>query len=74
VSTVAAPVKPTRMTGEEVLAEVEWLLDAGVHPLLIAQELHRTLSALEVMARRHGNDRIRTVYQKCVSEARRGRY
>lgn len=44
-----------RLTGAELLDEVRYLLDANVHPLLIAQELHRTPASIEIAARRAGD-------------------
>lgn len=49
----ATDTKP--LTGPELVAEVRYLLDAGVHPLLIAQELHRSPASIEVAARRAGD-------------------
>lgn len=40
-----------RLTGPELLEEVTWLLDGGVHPLLAAQTLAKTAQAIERTAR-----------------------
>lgn len=40
------------MTVEEALAEAEWLLDGGVHPLLIADTLSITPASLYRSAKR----------------------
>ncbi len=42
------------MTGGEKLTEVEWLLDAGVHPDHVAAQLGTTVDALVKLARDHG--------------------
>ncbi|WP_353809095.1 hypothetical protein [Agromyces sp. SYSU T00194] len=47
-----------RMTAAELLDEVEWLLDGGVHPLMICQQLGRSVSAVHQAARRAGRDRV----------------
>lgn len=58
------------MSRAEVLVEVEWLLDGGVHPLLIAQTLGRSVGAIEKAARDLGNARVREAFTQPVVEAR----
>lgn len=38
---------------EYILGEVEWFLDAKVHPLMIAQTLHRDARAIYKLGQRH---------------------
>lgn len=42
------------MKGPEVIAETLWLLDAGVHPLMVAQVLGRSMPVLARMFQRYG--------------------
>lgn len=42
------------MNASEVLDEVEWLLDAGESPAIVAQTVGRTVMGLERTARRNG--------------------
>lgn len=51
-----------RMTYEEVIAEVEWLLDAGIHPLLISDILGRSESALYKLCWRHGRNDLANLF------------
>lgn len=65
---------PKKMTAAEVMAEIEWFLDGGVHPLLIAQELGRNPAAIERMSRpdRANNPGVQSIYQGLAAiEARR---
>lgn len=55
-----------RMGRTELLEEVEWLLDAGVHPLLIADVMHRTAESIDVAARRLGNARVAAAFREGV--------
>lgn len=60
----------SRMTGAELLEEVEWLLDGGVHPLMVAQMLGRTVSGIDRTARRLGNKRVSQVFTRWHSAER----
>jgi hypothetical protein len=51
--------KPGHMSGPKILEAVEWRLSFGDHPLLIAQELHRSPGAIERLARVYGNEAVR---------------
>lgn len=42
-----------RMTGLEVLTEVQWLLEANLHPLFIARQLNRKPESIATLARRY---------------------
>lgn len=61
----ALDTKP--LTGPELVAEVRYLFDAGVHPLLIAQELHRTPASIEVAARRAGDTAIAAAFTAAMT-------
>ena len=61
---------PPKMTGREVLAEVQWLLDGGVHPELIAQQLGRSVEAINRMARRHRQLEIARVFNQAARRYR----
>lgn len=60
-----------RPSGAELLAEVEWLLDGGAHPLLVAQELHRTVASIEQTARRYGRKDLGNLFGMYAHEERR---
>jgi hypothetical protein len=55
-------VKQAPMTGTEVLDEVEWLLDGGMHPTVIAQQLGRKVGSIHKLAWQHGRDRVREAF------------
>ena len=64
--------KPTDpAVGEELLAEVDWLLKGGVHPLLIADQLHRTVGAIEITARRHNRPDLQTLFAQSARTIRK---
>ena len=48
----------SKMSGDEVLAEVEWLLGGGIHPEHIAKQVDRSVAAITRIARRHGHAEI----------------
>jgi hypothetical protein len=48
----------TRLSREETIVEIEWLLDAGLSPLYISNVLGRSVEALRKLAERSGNRRI----------------
>ncbi len=54
----------TRMTGAEILAEVDWLLEGGVHPAMVAQVVGRGLHSIDRLARRHGRDDIAQLFSR----------
>jgi hypothetical protein len=60
----------SKMPGPELLAEVEWQLDFGMHPIHISTVLQKTPVAIERAARRHGNERIRVIFQPVASQYR----
>jgi hypothetical protein len=43
-----------RMKGPEIIAETRWLLEARVHPLMIAQVLGLSMVAMARMFHRYG--------------------
>lgn len=47
-----------KMSRDEVLAETEWLLDGHMHPIMIAETLHRSVGSIAKMAWRVGNKRV----------------
>lgn len=51
-----------KLTGPEVLEEVEWFLGARVHPELISDTLHRKPAAIEKLARTYGRIDIARVF------------
>lgn len=66
-----SPKSEPRMIGAELLAEVDWLLDGGVHPLMVAEELKRTPSLLEVTARRHGRPDLVAIFSPFAHSVRK---
>lgn len=55
--------QPARLSGAELIEEVEWLLSFGMHPLLICRTLNTTVDAVSKKLRYHGrNDLSRSFY------------
>jgi hypothetical protein len=46
------------MTRAEVMAEVEWMLDFGMHPAFICSQIQRSVDAVTRMAYRAQNRRV----------------
>lgn len=61
------------MPRSEVLVEVEWLLDAGVHPLLIADTMRRSAESIDKAARDLGNARVAAAFKAAVWDNRQRR-
>lgn len=53
-----------KMTAAEVIAEVEWLLDGGMHPLYIAEAIGRTTHALNKLMWRHGRSDLARLFDQ----------
>ena len=51
-----------RLTGPELLTEVNWLLDGGVHPLLVVQTLGKSAMAIDRAARTYGDQRVARLF------------
>lgn len=51
-----------RLSGVELLDEVQWLLDGGVHPLMVCTVLGKSLEAVTVTARRYGRGEVARVF------------
>jgi hypothetical protein len=58
----------TRMTADEVLAEVDWLLNSGLHPDHIAKQIGRSLVAIETMARHHNRPDISRIFNRVIKK------
>lgn len=54
---VAEPLEPS-----ELLAEVHWLLDGYMHPLMIAQQLGKTVKAVYATAWREKDERVMSAF------------
>jgi hypothetical protein len=65
--------KGRRLTGPEIVEEVEWLLSFHRDPSLIAQELGRSCDSIYKIGVRWGSDRIREAYSALGKEAYRER-
>lgn len=59
-----------KLTAKEMLAEVEHLLDGGVHPIWIAEAVDRSMQAIYKAAWRRGNTRISRAFNNAVHEER----
>lgn len=57
-------VKQPRMTGPEILAEVEWLHEGGMSAEEIAEAMGRKPVSLATLAYRHNNDRVRRLFDQ----------
>jgi phosphoribosylformimino-5-aminoimidazole carboxamide ribonucleotide (ProFAR) isomerase len=58
------------MSAVEVLDEVEWLLDGGVHPLMVCQVMNRRPDSVEKAAARLGRDRVRVAFSAVSKQER----
>jgi hypothetical protein len=54
----------TRLTGADLLVEVNWLLDFGVHPLMICQVVGKRCAAIEVTGRRYSDARVVSAFNR----------
>jgi hypothetical protein len=61
------------MTRAEVMVEVEWMLDFGMHPEFICQQIDRTVQAITQMARRAGNARVLMAFNPVHTKQRYAR-
>lgn len=52
------------MTGAEILAEAEWLLDGGMSAEQIAEALERKPVSMATLAYRHRNTRIQHLFDQ----------
>lgn len=59
-----------RLTGAELLDEVQWLLEGDVHPLMICQVLGKNGHAIEATARRYGRVEVRRVFATVSKQER----
>lgn len=62
-----------RLTGREMLDEVHWLLDGGVHPLMVVQVLGKSAQAIEKAARTYGDRRIVAAFNWPAQDERQRR-
>ena len=62
-------VKERRMTTEELVAEATWLLECGVHPLMVAQMLNRKMPTMSRLMRRHGQVTLAQVFDRSYTVA-----
>jgi hypothetical protein len=60
-----------RLSREELLDEVEWLLDGGVHPLQIAATLNRLPASISRAAELLGRTRVVEAFASTVWEENR---
>lgn len=51
-----------RMNHAEIIAEVEWLIEGGMHPLYIADALGRSEAALYKLCWRHGRNDLANLF------------
>lgn len=66
-----APARPeARMSAAEVVAEAEWLLDGGVHPLVIAEQLSYKPQSIARAAQRLRNRRVTHAFGSLREEPR----
>jgi len=59
-----------RLTTSELLDEVEWLMDGGMHPLHIAKALGTTITAVEMKARRSGRSVVQQAFLTAAGSER----
>lgn len=64
----------TRMTGPEVLEEVDWLMGGGTSPFLVPTIMRRSPQSIEQTARRYGRTDIANTFNSVYQiEKRRKR-
>lgn len=61
-----------RMSSKELLAEVVWLLDGGVHPRQVLVQLNRVSDTIRNAALKHGNQEVADKFQSLRSRSGRG--
>ena len=59
-----------RLTTSDLLDEVEWLMNGGMHPFLIAEALGTTIYAVEMKARRSGRTEVRQEFSHAMASER----
>lgn len=57
-----------RLTGVELLEEVQWLLDGGVHPLMVCQVLDKKVDAIIATATRYDRVDLRKPFANVRSQ------
>jgi hypothetical protein len=57
-----------RMTGLEVLSEVQWLLEANLHPLFIARQLNRKPDSIATLARRYAMPELAATFAQAAAQ------
>ena len=65
--------RDTKMTRAEVMFEVEWMLDFGMHPLFICQQIGRSVQSVSRMAYRAENSRVFKAFNAETSKQRYAR-
>lgn len=63
----------TKLKGTEMLDEVQWFLDADVHPRLILQTLGRTAASIDSAARLYGYHDVGRIFRNVMNEDRQAR-
>lgn len=59
-----------RLTGVDLLDEVQWLLDGGMHPLMVCPVLGKSLSAVAATAVRLGDVEIARLFSTVRKQER----
>lgn len=62
-------MKEPKMTGPEMIAEATWLLDAGVHPLMVAQVLGKKMPSLARLFNRYGDPSLALAFDRTYKVA-----
>ena len=64
-----------QMPQDELLAEVEWQLSFGMHPLYISEQMQKSVSAINKAAWRAGNQRVALSFNpyECEQRSKRKR-
>jgi len=60
-----------RMSSRELLDEVVWLLDGGMHPLQVCIQLKRTGGTIYKAAHKHGDQKVAELFQSLKTRASR---
>lgn len=59
-----------RLSGLDMLAEVDWFLEFGVHPWLIGQELGRSIESILASAKHYDRPDIRDAFAAAAQAER----
>lgn len=60
-----------KLTGQELFSEVEWLLDGGMSPIYICEQLNTNVKNIIAMAERRGNVKVAKKFREELAYQRK---